>query len=96
MLMKEAKKILSNHKKELLRLGVRTLSLFGSVARNQASARSDIDILVDFDAKKGLFGFMDLKHYLEKLLNCDVDLVTKSALHPSLKKKILHEAKNVF
>jgi uncharacterized protein len=96
MLMKEAKKILSDHKKELLRLGVRALSLFGSVARNKATAGSDIDILVEFDAKKGLFGFMDLKNYLEELLHCDVDLVTKSALHPALKKKILHEAKNVF
>ncbi len=96
MLLKEAKKILSAHKKDLLGLGVRALSLFGSVARNKASARSDIDILVDFDAKKGLFGFMDLKNYLEKLLRRDVDLVTKSALHPALRKKILLEAKNVF
>ena len=49
MLLKEAKKILSDHKKSLLRLGVRTLSLFGSVVRNKASAGSDIDVLVDFD-----------------------------------------------
>jgi predicted nucleotidyltransferase len=96
MLMKEAKKILGNHKKELLKLGARTLSLFGSVAKNKASTGSDIDILVDFDAKKGLFGFMGLKNYLEELLKCDVDLVTKNALHPALRKKILHEAKNVF
>lgn len=96
MFFKEAKKILNSHKKELLKLGVCALSLFGSVARNKASAGSDIDILVDFDAKKGLFGFMGLKNYLEELLHCDVDLVTKSALHPALRKKILHEAKNVF
>ncbi len=44
----------------------------------------------------GLFGFIGLKDYLEELLHCDVDLVTKSALHPSLRKKILDEAKNVF
>jgi uncharacterized protein len=96
MLMKEAKKILSDHKKELLKLGVRALSLFGSVARNKASAGSDVDILVDFNAKKGLFAFMGLKNYLEELLHCNVDLVTKSALHPALRKRILHEAKNVF
>ncbi len=96
MLFKEAKKILSAHKKDLLRLGVRALSLFGSVARNTATAKSDVDILIDFDAKKGLFGFMGLKNYLEELLDCNVDLVTKSALHPSLKKRILAEAKNVF
>lgn len=96
MLLKEARKILISHKKDLLKLGVRTLSLFGSVASNKASAKSDIDILVDFDAKKGLFGFMGLKNYLEDLLNCDVDLVTKSALHPALRKRILHEAKHVL
>lgn len=96
MLLKEAKKILIEHKKDLSCLGVRELSLFGSVARNEASYKSDIDILVDFDAKKGLFAFVGLKNYLEELLHCDVDLVTKSALHPALKKRILHEAKNVF
>jgi len=96
MLLKEAVKILTDHKKDLLRLGVRTLSVFGSVAANKALAKSDIDILIDFDAKKGLFGFIDLKTYLEQLLDCDVDLVTKNALHPALKKRILEEAKHVF
>jgi predicted nucleotidyltransferase len=52
MLLKEARKILSNHKKDLLQLGVRTLSLFGSVAHGNASVKSDIDILVEFDSKK--------------------------------------------
>lgn len=57
---------------------------------------SDIDILVDFDSKKGLFMFVGLKNYLESILQCEVDLVTKKALHPALKKKILSEAKEVF
>lgn len=77
-------------------MGVRTLALFGSVARNEASRKSDIDILIDFDAKQGMFAFVGVKHYLEELLHCDVDLVTKNALHPALKKRILREAKHVF
>ena len=96
MLLKEAKKILLAKQRDLAALGVRTLALFGSVARNEGSSKSDVDILVDFDAKKGLFAFIDLKHYLEHLLKCKVDLVTKNALHPALKDSILHEAKNVF
>ncbi len=96
MLYKEAKKILTSHKKDLVRLGARALSLFGSVAKNEASRKSDVDILVDFDSKRGIFGFMGLKNYLEELLHRDVDLVTKSALHPALKKRILQEAKHVF
>lgn len=96
MLLSDAKRILSSHKKDLFQRGVKTLALFGSVARNESKASSDIDILIDFDSKKGLFVFIDLKNYLEKLLKCEVDLVTKSALHPALKDRILHEAKNVF
>ncbi|MBS0634158.1 MAG: nucleotidyltransferase family protein [Verrucomicrobia bacterium] len=96
MLLKEAKKILIKHKTDLYSRGVRTLALFGSVARDEGKPRSDVDILVDYDAKKGLFAFVDLKKYLEQILKCDVDLVTKNALHPALKKTILQEAKNVF
>ena len=96
MLFKEVQTILKRHKTRLVQLGVRALSLFGSTVRGEAHAKSDIDILVNFDAKKGLFGFIDLKNYLEEILDCEVDLVTKNSLHPALKKKILEELKHVF
>jgi hypothetical protein len=96
MLLKDVKKIIHNHKKDLLELGVSSLSVFGSIARGEGSPKSDVDILVDFDAKKGLFAFVGLKHYLEKILKCEVDLVTKRALHPALKSKILGEALHVL
>lgn len=96
MLFDEAEKILRTHKKDLSNLGANTLAIFGSVARNESRKRSDIDILVDFDAKKGLFGFADLKFYLEDLLDQDVDLVSRRALHPALKKRIISEARQVF
>ena len=96
MLFSKAKKILKSHKKDLLQFGVRALAVFGSTARNEGFAASDVDILVDFDSKKGLFIFLDLKSYLENILQCQVDLVTKNALHPALRERILNEAKNVF
>lgn len=96
MLFLQAKRILNKHKKELSRLGVRKLAVFGSVARNKGLAKSDLDVLIDFDSKKGLFAFVDTKYYLEELLDCEVDLVTKNALHPALKQKIVREAKHVF
>ncbi len=96
MLLKSATKILIEHKKELSKQGVRNLAIFGSVARNEAAAKSDVDILIDFDSKKGLFAFVGLKNYLENILHCEVDLVTKNALHPALKPRILREAKHVF
>lgn len=92
----KTKTLLISQKKHLSSLGTRHLAIFGSTARNQAKKTSDIDILVDFDSKKGLFGFMDLKFFLEDLLKCEVDLVTKRALHPALKKRILSEAREVF
>src|SRR5688572_16953645 len=96
MRLVETEKILRHHKKNLSQKGVRALAIFGSTARNEASSKSDVDILIDFDSKKGLFVFVGIKNYLEEILKCDVDLVTKNALHPALKKKILREAKYVF
>jgi predicted nucleotidyltransferase len=96
MLLKSATKILKQHQKELVEQGVRTLAIFGSVARNESAAKSDVDILIDFDSKRGLFAFVGLKTYLESILDCEVDLVTKNALHPALKPQILREAKHVF
>lgn len=91
-----AKAVLLSHQEQLSKLGGRHLAIFGSTARNEATKTSDIDILVDFDTKKDLFGFIDLKFYLEDILSCNVDLVSKQALHPALKKGILSEAKKVF
>lgn len=96
ILLKEAKKILTHHKKDLSQLGVLSLALFGSLARDESSSKSDVDILIDFDSKRGLFVFIEVKNYLEELFDCDVDLVTKNALHPALKHRILKEAKYVF
>lgn len=96
MLFNEAEKILKTHKKDLSDLGANALAIFGSIARNEGKKSSDVDILVDFDATKGLFGFADLKFYLEDILHCDVDLVSKRALHPALKKRIISEAKQIF
>lgn len=96
MLFKQVKKVLNEHKQKLSQFGVRAISVFGSSARNEAGVSSDVDILVDFDSKRGMFVFLDLKSYLEGILKCHVDLVTKNALHPALKEKILSEAKSVF
>lgn len=96
MLFNEAEKILKIHKQDLSDLGANSLAIFGSIAKNESNKSSDVDILVDFDAKMGLFGFADLKFYLEDILHCDVDLVSKRALHPALKKRILNEARQIF
>lgn len=71
--------------------GVRSLGLFGSYARNEQGPRSDIDILVEFDAPIGLLRFTELERNLGELLGRKVDLVMKSALKPRIGRRILEE-----
>ena len=71
--------------------GVRSLGLFGSYARNEQGPRSDIDILVEFDAPIGLLRFTQLERNLGELLGRKVDLVMKSALKPRIGSHILEE-----
>jgi len=88
----EVIKILKNNSPELVQLGVKSLALFGSTARNEATSTSDVDILVEFDRSVGLFEFVRLKLLLEEMLNRKVDLVTPDAIHPALRDRILSEA----
>ncbi|MBW2566701.1 MAG: nucleotidyltransferase family protein [Deltaproteobacteria bacterium] len=86
-------KILAQHSSEIeSRFGVASLSLFGSVVRDEATAESDVDILVTYVQPPGIFGFLELKEYLENLLQCPVDLVTKNALKKQFREQILREA----
>ncbi|MDO8588426.1 MAG: nucleotidyltransferase family protein [Armatimonadota bacterium] len=92
----EALRLLAREQGKLAEFGVSSVSLFGSHARDEASASSDIDVLVEFAQPVGLFRFLDVKEYLERLMGCGVDLVTKDALKPQLRTRILEEAVHVF
>ena len=85
-------RILSGHRQDLDRFKVKSLAIFGSVARDQARADSDIDILVEFSEPVGIFEFLDLKEYLESILSGRVDLATEQALKKQLREQILKEA----
>jgi predicted nucleotidyltransferase len=69
--------------------GVKSLSLFGSVARNEATSSSDVDLLVEFNRPVGYFGLFALQDYLEKLLGCSVDLGTPDSLKPYMRERIM-------
>lgn len=88
----EALRIIAEHEVELRDLGVRSLSIFGSVARDEAGAGSDVDVLVEFDRPVGFFHLFDVQEQLELFLGCKVDLVTPGGLRPELKQVILAEA----
>jgi len=71
--------------------GVKSLSLFGSVARNEATTASDVDLLVEFSRPVGYFGLFALQDYLEKLLGCSVDLGTPNSLKPYIRERVMGE-----
>lgn len=74
--------LLSTHREVLRSLGVRSLALFGSVARDEADPQSDVDLLVEFQETPSLSEYMRLKFWLEDRLGRQVDLVMKKALKP--------------
>ena len=85
--------VLRAHRLALARqFGVRSLALCGSVARDQAGAGGDVDILVTFDAPATSARYFGLQFYLEDLLGCPVDLVTDKALRPELRPYVEAEA----
>ena len=83
---------LSQARAELASLGVRSLDLFGSVARGDATADSDVDLLVDFDKPIGLFHFFRVQRRLEQILGRRVDLVMRGAVKRQLRDRIFAEA----
>jgi hypothetical protein len=76
---------------QLRRLGVKRLGLFGSLARGEASAASDLDFLVELE-RKSFSTYMDVKFLLEELFVCHVDLVLPDSIKPRLRPIILKEA----
>jgi predicted nucleotidyltransferase len=84
--------ILSKQRGELAdRYGVKSLALFGSMARDQATLTSDVDLLVEFDRPVGYFGLFALQDHLESLLDCKVDLGTPGSLKPRLRERVMGE-----
>lgn len=75
--------------------GVIDLALFGSVARDEASAHSDIDILVRFDGPSTSKRYFGVQFDLEDLFGRPVDLVTDKALRPELRPTVEREAIHV-
>lgn len=92
----EALALLRDHQGELKkRFHVRSLSLFGSVARDEAGPDSDLDLLLEFEGPGTFDLYMGLKLYLEDLLGCRVDLVMNRALKPRMRPRVEAEAVRV-
>ena len=79
-------------------LGAQSLYLYGSFARDEASSESDVDLFFDREANKklGLIELARIQGLLEKILGTDVDVGTRTSLHPVLKTSIESNALQVF
>jgi uncharacterized protein len=88
---------LRRHASTIRSFGVTELYLYGSAARDEAGAASDIDMFVDVDYDRfGFVAFMDLREFMTDLLGRRIDLTTRNALHPDLKRNIVSAALKVF
>ena len=88
---------LKAHEAELRRLGVRHLYLFGSTARGEARADSDVDLF--FDHERGalsLFDVMDVEARTSTILGRKADVMTRESLHRMLRERIEASALRIF
>jgi len=93
----EAIELLRRHEARLKRLGVDGLYLFGSTARDEAGAGSDVDLFIDYEkGKLGLFELMEVKEIAASILGVQVDLTTRDGLHRLLRPQIEDAALRVF
>jgi predicted nucleotidyltransferase len=88
--------LLKTSKSELEKFKVKSLLIFGSVARDEANDDSDVDLLVEFEQTVGLLTFARLQRYLELILGCKVDLGTPDSLKAYLRESVLQEAVRAF
>ena len=83
-------------KKDILEIaakyGARNIRIFGSVARGEARADSDVDFLVDMEPGRTLFDMGGLLMDLRDLLGLEVDVVTERGLKPRIRDRVLKEA----
>jgi predicted nucleotidyltransferase len=89
---------LRTHESELRLLGVSHAAVFGSVARGEARADSDIDVLVELDEVQsmGIFQYARLKLHINELLDGAGDVVNRRTLKPLLRDNILRDAIHAF
>ncbi len=88
----EIMNLLEKNRDKIKQYGVKKIGIFGSYVRNEQTSISDIDIIVEFSKGEKTFdNYMNLKFFLEELLNVKVDLVIKESIKPDLRKYILRD-----
>ena len=85
------------HEADLHRVGVARLYLFGSVARQEATPESDVDLFFETDDPRfSLIELVDVQDRVSEILGTETDVMTRASLHPMLRDRIEAEALRVF
>ena len=88
--------LLKEKREEILQIaqkhGARNVRVFGSVAKGEARARSDVDLLVEMEPGRSLLDMIAIKQDLEDLLGRKVDVVTEAAVSPYIRESVLNGA----
>jgi len=93
----EAIQRLKDHEADLKKMGVQTLYLFGSTAREEAGPDSDVDLFFDHErGKLSLFGLMDVKEAAAKILGCKADIMTRGSIHKAIRSQVEADALQIF
>ena len=87
---------LAIHRPKLEQMGVQSLRLFGSVARDEAREDSDLDFLVEFIKTPTLFELLEVRFYLEDVFQCPVDLGMEESLREHLREPVLKDVIYAF
>lgn len=91
--------LLATHQQDILRLaavhGASNVRVFGSVARGEATANSDLDLLIELDDDRSLLDRIGLIQDLEDLLGISVQVVTEKGLHPKMRDAVLDDARSL-
>ena len=98
MTREEAIARLKPHEAELRAAGLSALYLFGSTARNDAKANSDVDLSCDIaeTIPIGLLEFIGLQNRLSRILHAEVDLVERQALYPRVARHAANDMVRIF
>jgi len=75
---------------------VKKMSIFGSMARGEANAESDADLLVEFSKRKSLLALIALERKISTVIGRKVDLLTESAISPYLRDRVKRDAQVIY
>lgn len=90
--LEEIKQLLSQSKPQLQECyRVTQVGVFGSYARGEQTENSDVDVLIDYIQAPTLVHLVELRDFLQGLLNMKVDVVTKNGLKPRIRERVLSE-----